>query len=127
MTFQFAPTLLGNTLALESYKSDLDLEIDEYGFGMAKSLFKDKLMVGASISVLLLDLESTFSTDYVGSDGFDHDSSNAFSSGNQLAVIDKREKDVAFRFGALYRVTDKLTIAGSAQIMPEFDYDTEYI
>ncbi|MDR4499314.1 MAG: outer membrane protein transport protein [Candidatus Scalindua sp.] len=127
VTFQFAPTLFGNTLALESYESDLDLEIDEDGFGLAKSLFKDKLMVGASISVLLLDLESTFSTNFIGSNGFDHDPSNAFSSGNQLAVIYKREKDVAFRFGALYRITDKLTIAGSAQIMPEFDYDTEYI
>ena len=55
MSFQFAPTLSGNTLALESYKSDLDLKIDEYGFSMAKSLFEDKLMMGEMMySILLL-------------------------------------------------------------------------
>ena len=124
ITFQF---MNPGTLALESYNSDLDLEIDEYGFSMAKSFFKDKLMVGASISLALLDIESIWSTNFIGSDGFDHDPGNIFIGGNQSAEIDERDKDAVFRFGVLYRVTDNLMIGGSAQIMPEFDYDVQYI
>ncbi len=126
ITFQFAPTQ-GGTFILYGVNSDIDLEIDEYGFSMAKSFFKDRLMVGGSISVMLLDLESTFDTNLIGSDGFDHDPTNSVASSNQKASNKERDNDVAFRFGALYRVTDKLTIGGSAQIMPEFDYETLYI
>lgn len=129
VTFQVNPLSPnpGNAALMEGFNSDIDLEIDEYGFGMAKSFFKDKLMVGASISFLLLDIESTWSTTYIDSAGINHDPTDAADFDNQFAEIDERDNDVAFRFGVLYRVTDNLMIGGSAQIMPEFDYETDYI
>ncbi|MEE9214041.1 MAG: outer membrane protein transport protein, partial [Thermodesulfobacteriota bacterium] len=129
MTFQVNPLSArpGNAALMEGFNGDIDLEIDEYGFSMAKSFFKDKLMFGASISVLLLDIESTWSTTYIDSAGIQHDPLDTADFDDQFAKIDDRDKDVAFRFGVLYRVTDNLMIGGSAQIMPEFDYDTDYI
>ena len=129
VTFQINPvsTRPGNAALMEGFNSDINLEIDEYGFSMAKSFFKDKLMVGASISVMLLDIESIWSTTFIDSAGINHDPLDTADLDDQFAVIDERDKDVAFRFGALYRVTDNLMIGGNAQIMPEFDYDTNYL
>lgn len=129
VTFQFLPLLPGGPESdlIEGYNTDIELDIDEFGFSMAKSFFKDKLMVGASVSVMLLDLESTFNTTWVDSAGVNHDPSGVIAAANQSVEIDERDEDVAFRFGVLYRVTDKLMIGGNIQLMPDFDYDTEYM
>jgi len=134
MTFQSNPGFIAAGLPftpLEGYISNLNFDIDEYGVSLAKSFFGEKLMIGGTVSVMHLDLETTWRSTYTDSAGVDHEevpgNAGPYPWANQFAETNETDLQVAFRAGILYRFTDKLLIGFSAQVMPQFSYETDYI
>jgi len=112
---------------IPGFNTDMDIEIDEFGFSLAKSFFKEKLMVGASLSVVRLDLESSFNATSIDSAGGDQGFLIPAILIDEAASINDNDEGFAFRLGALYRIADNLTIGGNVQLMPTLDYDVSYL
>ncbi|MCF6149455.1 MAG: hypothetical protein E3K37_12450 [Candidatus Kuenenia sp.] len=104
------------------YTAGNELEIDEYGFSAGMSFWDEKIMVGAGLSILRLDLSSEFSGSASKSTGFgfgeDIPPESISAHGNSL--------DVAYRFGLLFHPCEKLSIGGNISIMPQLEYETSY-
>jgi len=108
------------------FNADMDLNISEYGLSIAKSFLKEKLMVGASLSVVHLDLESSFNATSKDSAGGEQGVLIPNALINEAADINDNDENLALRIGALYHITDNLTVGANVQLMPTLDYDVSY-
>lgn len=101
------------------YTASNDLNIDEFGLGIASSFWKGKIMVGGSVSLVHLDLDNNF----VGTnDGIIVNSVAVTESINTHGSDSK----TAWHFGVLFRPTERLSIGLNGNIMPKIRYDTQY-
>lgn len=124
------PGPVGVAYPVPAFPAENEIEIDEYGLSVATGFFENKLMVGAGISIVHLDLEAGYGTNYVDQSGFDWNNvpfdGASRAEDNESIEMDGSDTDVAWRFGAMYRVNDKLSFGASAQLMPNLDYDVVY-
>ncbi|MBF0342846.1 MAG: outer membrane protein transport protein [Nitrospirae bacterium] len=93
------------------------VSIDEYGIGVAKGFFEDKLFLGAGLSEANLDLKSSFVfKEYTGSTGMVFtDSQDSFGSSTKMA----------YRIGLLFVPWDFLRVGLNYSRMPSFNYQLE--
>lgn len=106
------------------YSSKIDLALDEFGTSFGLGLLDGKLMLGAGVSVLYLNVESEYgqSSPQIADVLLDP----SFEDMKEKVDVNDDDYAFAFRGGLLYSPVKKLTIGASARIMPEMDYETKY-
>lgn len=96
------------------YTASNDMRIDEFGLGLASSFWEGKVMVGGSVSLVHLDLDSKYS------------SNPGELSLDESIISNGSDSEVGWHFGMLFRPIERLTIGLSGNIMPKFRYDSSY-
>jgi len=108
------------------YTSKLDLALDELGASFGVGLLDGKLMLGAGISALYLNLESKYKQDPTQVIDPELDITEEFGRFHEEVTVNDDDFEFAFRVGLLYSPIKKLTVGASARIMPEMNYETKY-
>ncbi|HHT9121449.1 MAG TPA: OmpP1/FadL family transporter [Candidatus Wunengus sp. YC63] len=107
------------------YSSKIDLALDEFGTSFGLGLLDGKLMLGAGISVLYLNVESEYgqSSPIIAPR---HAQTPTFREMQEKVDVNDDDFDFAFRGGLLYSPVKKLTVGASARFMPDMEYETNY-